>query len=40
VKLAHRHAGNRIVSTLEGGYELRSLARSVEACLRALMGLH
>jgi acetoin utilization deacetylase AcuC-like enzyme len=40
VKLAHRHAGNRIVSTLEGGYELRSLARSVEAHLRALMGLH
>jgi acetoin utilization deacetylase AcuC-like enzyme len=40
VKLAHRHAGNRIVSTLEGGYELRSLARSVEAHLRALMELH
>jgi acetoin utilization deacetylase AcuC-like enzyme len=40
VELAHRHAGNRIVSTLEGGYELRSLARSVEAHLRALMELH
>jgi acetoin utilization deacetylase AcuC-like enzyme len=40
VKLAHRYAGNRIVSTLEGGYELRSLARSVEAHLRALMELH
>jgi acetoin utilization deacetylase AcuC-like enzyme len=40
VKLARRHAGNRIVSTLEGGYELRSLARSVEAHLRALMELY
>jgi len=40
VELAHRHARNRIVSTLEGGYELRSLARSVEAHLRALMELH
>ena len=40
VELARRHAGNRIVSTLEGGYELRSLARSVEAHLRALMELH
>jgi acetoin utilization deacetylase AcuC-like enzyme len=38
--LAHRHSSNRIVSTLEGGYELRSLARSVEAHLRALMELH
>ena len=40
VELAHRHAGKRVVSTLEGGYELRSLARSVEAHLRALMELH
>jgi len=40
VELARKHAGNRIVSTLEGGYELRSLARSVEAHLRALMELH
>jgi acetoin utilization deacetylase AcuC-like enzyme len=40
VELARKHARNRIVSTLEGGYELRSLARSVEAHLRALMELH
>ena len=40
VELARRHAQNRIVSTLEGGYELHSLARSVEAHLRSLMELH
>lgn len=40
VELARRHANNRIVSTLEGGYELHSLARSVETHLRALMELH
>ncbi|HYQ72336.1 MAG TPA: histone deacetylase family protein [Gammaproteobacteria bacterium] len=38
--VAGRHAANRIVSSLEGGYELHSLARSVEAHLRALMDLH
>ena len=32
-------AGGRIVSTLEGGYELRSLARCVEAHIRVLMGI-
>ena len=37
--LAGRHAQGRIVSSLEGGYELGSLARSVEAHLRALAGL-
>ncbi len=31
-------ASGRIVSTLEGGYELKSLARSVELHLRALAG--
>lgn len=40
VELAHKYAHSRIVSTLEGGYELRSLARSVEAHIRALMELH
>lgn len=39
VALARRHAGNRVVSILEGGYELHSLARCVEAHLRALMEL-
>ena len=38
VGIADRFAGGRIVSTLEGGYELLSLARCVEAHLRALMG--
>jgi acetoin utilization deacetylase AcuC-like enzyme len=35
--LADRHAGGRIVSLLEGGYDLQGLARSVEAHLDALM---
>lgn len=39
VGAAERHAGGRIVSALEGGYELDSLARCVELHLRALMGL-
>lgn len=34
--LAKRHAGGRIVSCLEGGYNLSALSRSVEAHLRAL----
>jgi len=38
--LARRHAANRVISSLEGGYEPRSLARSAEAHLRALMDLH
>jgi acetoin utilization deacetylase AcuC-like enzyme len=40
VEVARRHAGNRIVSALEGGYEPRSLGRSVELHLRVLMDLH
>ncbi|WP_022979283.1 histone deacetylase family protein [Ideonella sp. B508-1] len=36
VELARRHAKGRIVSCLEGGYALSSLARSVVAHLRAL----
>ena len=40
VRIAAKSASNRIVSTLEGGYELHSLARCVEIHLRVLMGLH
>ena len=35
--IAERHAGGRLVSVLEGGYELRALKESVAAHLRALM---
>jgi acetoin utilization deacetylase AcuC-like enzyme len=38
VGAADQYAGGRIVSTLEGGYELNSLARCVELHLRVLMG--
>jgi acetoin utilization deacetylase AcuC-like enzyme len=37
--LARRFAANRVAAVLEGGYELHSLARCVEAQLRVLMGL-
>jgi acetoin utilization deacetylase AcuC-like enzyme len=40
VRIAERSASKRIVSTLEGGYELHSLARCTELHLRVLMGLH
>ncbi|WP_119293078.1 histone deacetylase family protein [Azohydromonas sediminis] len=36
--MADRHAGGRIVSCLEGGYNLSALARSVAAHLRVLAG--
>ena len=39
VDAASGSASGRIVSTLEGGYELHSLARCVEAHIRVLMGL-
>ena len=39
VGVAERHAQGRIVSCLEGGYNLSALARSVAAHLRALGGL-
>lgn len=39
VQIADASAKGRIVSVLEGGYELNSLARCVEAHLRVLMGL-
>jgi acetoin utilization deacetylase AcuC-like enzyme len=35
---ADRSAQGRVVSTLEGGYELHALARSVEAHLKAFLG--
>jgi acetoin utilization deacetylase AcuC-like enzyme len=38
-EVAARHAKGRIVSCLEGGYNLDALARSVEAHVRALAGL-
>jgi len=39
VRQAEIYASGRIVSVLEGGYELQSLARCVEAHMRVLMGL-
>jgi acetoin utilization deacetylase AcuC-like enzyme len=39
VDVASRFASGRIVSTLEGGYELNSLARCVETHVRILMGI-
>jgi acetoin utilization deacetylase AcuC-like enzyme len=35
--VAARHSGSRVVSTLEGGYDLDALARSVGAHVKALM---
>ena len=40
VSVAARTASKRIVSMLEGGYELQSLARCTELHLRVLMGQH
>ena len=40
VRVAGKSAQNRIVSVLEGGYELDSLARCVGGHVRVLMGLH
>ncbi|MEO8835297.1 MAG: histone deacetylase family protein, partial [Caldimonas sp.] len=37
-EVADKHAGGRIVSCLEGGYNLGALARSVAAHLRVLAG--
>jgi acetoin utilization deacetylase AcuC-like enzyme len=36
--LASKHCGGRIVSLLEGGYDLEALAKSAAAHVRALMG--
>ncbi|MBV8191884.1 MAG: histone deacetylase family protein [Alphaproteobacteria bacterium] len=35
--IAHRHAQGRLVSVLEGGYDLRALAQSVSSHVRLLM---
>jgi len=40
VEVAARHAGGRIVSSLEGGYALEALARSVVQHVRVLAGLN
>jgi acetoin utilization deacetylase AcuC-like enzyme len=37
--VAERHAQGRIVSVLEGGYELHALGRSVAAHIKVLSGL-
>ena len=37
--VAGRHAGNRVVSVLEGGYNLDALGRSAAVHIRALMGI-
>jgi acetoin utilization deacetylase AcuC-like enzyme len=35
--IAERHCGGRVVSLLEGGYDLEALANSTVAHVRALM---
>jgi acetoin utilization deacetylase AcuC-like enzyme len=37
--VAARHADSRIVSVLEGGYDLSALGRSVAAHIKTLAGL-
>ena len=39
MRLAHRHAGGRVVSVLEGGYALDALGRSAATHIRGLMGI-
>jgi acetoin utilization deacetylase AcuC-like enzyme len=36
MEIAMRHSGGRIVSSLEGGYNLSALARSVAAHIKTL----
>ncbi len=38
MKLADKHADGHVLSTLEGGYHLRALARSVSAHIKAMIG--
>ena len=38
MEIADRHAGGRLVSVLEGGYDLEGLAKSTAAHVSALMG--
>ena len=37
LEMADKHAGGRVVSTLEGGYNLQALARSTAAHVQVLM---
>ena len=37
VGIARRHCGGRVISTLEGGYNLRALGGSAAAHVRALL---
>ena len=37
-QIADRHCPGRLVLTLEGGYDLRALSRSVRACIEVLAG--
>jgi acetoin utilization deacetylase AcuC-like enzyme len=37
MEMADKHAGGRVVSTLEGGYDLKALGRSTAAHVQALM---
>ena len=37
LEIARRHAGGRVVSTLEGGYDLAALGASAAAHVRVLM---
>jgi acetoin utilization deacetylase AcuC-like enzyme len=39
IEVANRHAQGRVVSVLEGGYEMHALGRSVTAHVKALMGM-
>lgn len=40
IEVARRHGGGRVVSTLEGGYDLAALGTSAAAHVRALMAAH
>ena len=39
MEIAERHAGGRVVSVLEGGYELSGLASASAAHVKRLMGI-
>jgi acetoin utilization deacetylase AcuC-like enzyme len=39
LQVAHKHAGDRVVSALEGGYDLPALADSAQAHIKTLSGL-
>jgi acetoin utilization deacetylase AcuC-like enzyme len=36
MEIAEKYCGGRIISVLEGGYNVQALARSVEAHLRSM----